>query len=309
MTSARCLPRIARVQYSSRSVLALRDIRRRFGSTIAVDGLSLEVRTGEVFGLLGPNGAGKSTTIAIATGLLAPDAGSVDLLGLGSPSSPKVRMHLGLAPQEITLYAELTARENLRFFADLYGVTNARVRVDELLALVELDARANDRVATFSGGMKRRLNLAAALVHDPKLVLLDEPTAGVDPQSRNRILELVRRLAGEGKTVLYTTHYMEEAAKICDRVGIVDHGRMLDVGTVAELVARHGGQSAVTIERDGAEERILTADPVAEVARQFARANSDRERGEVSREVTGLRIERPDLETVFLSLTGRSLRE
>ena len=309
MTSARCLPRIARVQYSSRSVLALRDIRRRFGSTIAVDGLSLEVRTGEVFGLLGPNGAGKSTTIAIATGLLAPDAGSVDLLGLGSPSSPKVRMHLGLAPQEITLYAELTARENLRFFADLYGVANARVRVDELLALVELDARANDRVATFSGGMKRRLNLAAALVHDPKLVLLDEPTAGVDPQSRNRILELVRRLAGEGKTVLYTTHYMEEAAKICDRVGIVDHGRMLDVGTVAELVARHGGQSAVTIERDGAEERILTADPVAEVARQFARANSDRERGEVSREVTGLRIERPDLETVFLSLTGRSLRE
>jgi ABC-2 type transport system ATP-binding protein len=290
-------------------VLALRDIRRRFGSTIAVDGLSLEVRTGEVFGLLGPNGAGKSTTIAIATGLLAPDAGSVDLLGLGSPSSPKVRMHLGLAPQEITLYAELTARENLRFFTDLYGVTNARVRVDELLALVELDARANDRVATFSGGMKRRLNLAAALVHDPKLVLLDEPTAGVDPQSRNRILELVRRLAGEGKTVLYTTHYMEEAAKICDRVGIVDHGRMLDVGTVAELVARHGGQSAVTIERDGAEERILTADPVAEVARQFARANSDRERGEVSREVTGLRIERPDLETVFLSLTGRSLRE
>jgi ABC-2 type transport system ATP-binding protein len=290
-------------------VLALRDIRRRFGSTIAVDGLSLEVRTGEVFGLLGPNGAGKSTTIAIATGLLAPDAGSVDLLGLGSPSSPKVRMHLGLAPQEITLYAELTARENLRFFADLYGVTNARVRVDELLALVELDARANDRVATFSGGMKRRLNLAAALVHDPKLVLLDEPTAGVDPQSRNRILELVRRLAGEGKTVLYTTHYMEEAAKICDRVGIVDHGRMLDVGTVAELVARHGGQSAVTVERDGAEERILTADPVAEVARQFARANSDRERGEVSREVTGLRIERPDLETVFLSLTGRSLRE
>ncbi len=290
-------------------MLALRDIRRRFGSTIAVDGLSLEVRTGEVFGLLGPNGAGKSTTIAIATGLLAPDAGSVDLLGLGSPSNPKVRMHLGLAPQEITLYAELTARENLRFFADLYGVANARMRVDELLALVELDARANDRVATFSGGMKRRLNLAAALVHDPKLVLLDEPTAGVDPQSRNRILELVRRLAGEGKTVLYTTHYMEEAAKICDRVGIVDHGRMLDVGTVAELVARHGGQSAVTVERDGAEERILTADPLAEVARQFARANSDRERGEVSREVTGLRIERPDLETVFLSLTGRSLRE
>ncbi|MFM7259348.1 MAG: ABC transporter ATP-binding protein [bacterium] len=286
-------------------MLALRDIRRRFGQTIAVDGLSLEVRTGEVFGLLGPNGAGKSTTIAIATGLLTPDAGSVDLLGLGSPANPQVRMHLGLAPQEITLYAELSARENLRFFADLFGVTNARARVDELLALVELDARATDRVSTFSGGMKRRLNLAAALVHDPKLVLLDEPTAGVDPQSRNRILELVRRLAGEGKTVVYTTHYMEEAAKICDRVGIVDHGRMLDVGTVGELVARHGGQSAVIVERSGAEERILTADPVAEVVREFARVGAAGERGEV----TGLRIERPDLETVFLALTGRSLRE
>ncbi|MDI9405015.1 MAG: ABC transporter ATP-binding protein [Limnohabitans sp.] len=286
-------------------MLSLRDIHRNFGSTTAVAGLSLEVHTGEVFGLLGPNGAGKSTTISIATGLLKPDAGTVDLLGLGSPADPKVRMHLGLAPQEITLYAELTARENLRFFADLYGVANARARVDELLALVELDTRANDRVTTFSGGMKRRLNLAAALVHDPKLVLLDEPTAGVDPQSRNRILELVRRLASEGKTILYTTHYMEEAAKICDRVGIVDHGRMLDVGTVGELIARHGGQSAVTVERNGAEERILTADPVAEVARQFARAGNANDCGEV----TGLRIERPDLETVFLSLTGRSLRE
>jgi len=288
-------------------VLALRDIRRRFGQTIAVDGLTLEVRAGEVFGLLGPNGAGKSTTIAIATGLLLPDSGSVDLLGMGSPSDPKVRMHLGLAPQEITLYAELTARENLRFFADLYGVANARARVDELLALVELDTRAHDRVSTFSGGMKRRLNLAAALVHDPKLVLLDEPTAGVDPQSRNRILELVRRLASEGKTVVYTTHYMEEAAKICDRVGIVDHGRLLDAGTVAELVARHGGQSAVTVERDGVEQRILTADPVAEVARQFTVVESGAN-GTVG-PVTGVRIERPDLETVFLSLTGRSLRE
>jgi ABC-2 type transport system ATP-binding protein len=271
--------------------------------------LWLDVPAGEVFGLLGPNGAGKSTTIAMATGLLTPDSGAVDILGLGAPTDPKVRAHLGLAPQEITLYGELTARENLMFFAHLYGVRDARRRVDALLAQVELDGRANDRISIFSGGMKRRLNLAAALVHDPAVVLLDEPTAGVDPQSRARILELVRGLAREGKAVVYTTHYMEEAARVCDRVGIVDHGRMLDVGTVAELVARHGGQSAVTIERDGAEERILTADPVAEVARQFARANSDRERGEVGREVTGLRIERPDLETVFLSLTGRSLRE
>ncbi len=285
-------------RYPTEPVLVLRDIRKAFASTVAVDGLSLEVRAGEVFGLLGPNGAGKSTTIAIATGLLVPDTGSVDLLGLGSPTDARVRMHLGLAPQEITLYGELTARENLMFLADLYGLASAKARVDELLALVELDTRAADRTAGFSGGMKRRLNLAAALVHDPQLVLLDEPTAGVDPQSRNRILELVRTLAARGKTILYTTHYMEEAAKICDRVGIVDHGRMLDVGSVAELIARHGGDSAVTVERDGAEERVVTADPVAEVARQFASGG-----------VTGVRIDRPDLESVFLALTGRSLRE
>jgi ABC-2 type transport system ATP-binding protein len=279
-------------------MLTLRAIRKQFGPTVAVDGLSLEVGAGEVFGLLGPNGAGKSTTIAIATGLLAPDSGRVDILGLGSPTARTVRAHLGLAPQEITLYGELTARENLMFFARLYRVRDARRRVDELLARVELDARANDRVAAFSGGMKRRLNLAAALVHDPKVVLLDEPTAGVDPQSRARILELVRELAREGRTIVYTTHYMEEAARICDRVCIVDHGRMLDLGTVSGLIARHGGRTAVTVERDGAEERVLTLDPVGEVSRQLATGG-----------VTGVRVERPDLETVFLSLTGRSLRE
>jgi ABC-2 type transport system ATP-binding protein len=247
-------------------VLSLRDIRKSFGTTVAVDGLSLEVRAGEVFGLLGPNGAGKSTTIGIATGLLVPDSGTVDLLGMGSPADARVRRHLGLAPQEITLYGELSARENLLFIADLYGLQGARARVSELLSMVELDSRADHRTEAFSGGMKRRLNLAAALVHDPGLVMLDEPTAGVDPQSRNRILELVRALADAGKTILYTTHYMEEATRICDRVGIVDHGRMLDVGTVDELAARHG----------------------------------------TGREVVP---DRADLESAFLALTGRSLRE
>ena len=287
-----------RKEYSSRFMLVLRDLHKCFGSIVAVADLTLEVNTGEVFGLLGPNGAGKSTTIAMITGLLTPDSGTVDVLGLGSPTSAAVRMHLGLAPQEITLYADLTARENLLFYARLYGVVNARARVEELLALVELEARGNDRLATYSGGMKRRLNFAAALVHDPKLLLLDEPTAGVDPQSRNRILDLVRQLASEGKTIIYTTHYMEEAAKICDRVGIVDGGRMLDVGTVAQLVTRHGGQSSVAIERAGVQTRVLTNDPVAEVTRQFAIGG-----------VTSVRVEEPDLESVFLALTGRSLRE
>ena len=287
-------------------MLSLRDIRKSFGSTRAVDGVSFDVKSGEVFGLLGPNGAGKSTLIAITTGLCPCDAGDVDVLGLGCPSKADVRRNLGLAPQEITLYGELTARENLTFFARLYGIARHRERVDELLALVELSARANDRVAAFSGGMKRRLNLAAALVHDPKLLLLDEPTAGVDPQSRNRILDLVRELAASGKTVIYTTHYMEEAAKICDRVGIIDHGRMLDCGTVSELVTRHGGHTSVTVGRAGVEERVLTADPVGEVARQFA---MDANPITTAARVEGLRVDRPDLETVFLTLTGRSLRE
>lgn len=279
-------------------MLVLRDLCKSFGSIVAVADLTLEIRAGEVFGLLGPNGAGKSTTIAMITGLLEPDSGTVDVLGLGSPTHAAVRMHLGLAPQEITLYAQLTARENLMFYARLYRVANARARVEELLALVELEARGNDRLATYSGGMKRRLNFAAALVHDPKLLLLDEPTAGVDPQSRNRILDLVRHLAREGKTIIYTTHYMEEAAKICDRVGIVDSGRLLDVGTVAQLVARHGGQSSVAIERGGVQTRVVTNDPIAEVTRQFASGG-----------VTSVRVEEPDLEGVFLALTGRSLRE
>ncbi|MSR40863.1 MAG: ABC transporter ATP-binding protein [Phycisphaerales bacterium] len=279
-------------------MLTLRDICKTYGSITAVDALSLEVRAGEIFGLLGPNGAGKSTTIAIATGLVAPTSGVVDLLSLGSPSQASVRRHLGLAPQEITLYGELTARENLLFFASLYGVANAAARVDSLLQLVELDARAKSRVSTFSGGMKRRLNLAAALVHDPQLLLLDEPTAGVDPQSRNRILELVRTLAAQGKTIVYTTHYMEEAARICHRVAIVDHGRLLDVGTPNELIARHGGSSVVVVIRGDAELRVVTVDPAGEVARQLSSGG-----------VTGIRVEQPDLEAVFLKLTGRSLRE
>lgn len=279
-------------------VLSLQNIRKKFGTLEAVRGLSLQVAAGEVFGLLGPNGAGKSTSIAIATGLVDPDQGEVNLLGLGSPRQPDVRRHLGLAPQEITLYETLTAQENLVFQGELYGLADPKGRAAELLGFVELDSRAKDVVGNFSGGMKRRLNLAAALVHDPTLVLLDEATAGVDPQSRNRIMELVRQLAGQGKAVVWTTHYMEEAAKICDRVGIIDHGQMLACGTVSELIARHGGETAVSVDRDGVEERVLTHDPVAEVTRLLA-----------GKGVTGIRVERPDLETVFLGLTGRSLRE
>jgi ABC-2 type transport system ATP-binding protein len=288
-------------------MLRLTDLRKSYGQLTAVDGLSLEIRPGEVFGLLGPNGAGKSTTIALSVGILHPDAGSVMVGAVGagagaagSPTEPRVRARIGLAPQSIALYDNLTARENLMFFASLYGgATVARAaRCEELLGLVGLSDRAASRVGTFSGGMKRRLNLAAALVNDPSLVLLDEPTAGVDPQSRNALFDMVLDLKRQGRTVVYTTHYMEEAQRLCDRVGIVERGRLIAVGTVDELIASHGGDSAVHVQRAEGESVVRTADPLAELQRALS-----------SPGVLGVRIERPNLESVFLHLTGRSLRD
>lgn len=263
--------------------------------------MSLEVRKGEVFGLLGPNGAGKSTTISMCTGLLAPDSGRVEVAELGAPSEERVRGRMGLAPQAIALYEDLTARENMVFFGRLYGMDGAALkkRVDELLELVGLADRAKDRVKVYSGGMQRRLNLAAALVNDPDVVLLDEPTAGVDPHSRNAIFELVMGLRARGKCVVYTTHYMEEAQRLCDRVGVMDHGKLLALGTVEELIGAHGGKTVVAVVRAEGEERIATSDPVAELQRFMADG----------RQTIGVRIERPNLESVFLSLTGRSLRD
>lgn len=222
-------------------MLTVTDIRKSFGSLRALDGVSLEVRRGEVLGLLGPNGAGKSTALAVCTGQVAPDSGSVSIGDAGSPRDPAARRLVGLAPQQIALYADLTARENLVFLARIHEVPEPSRRADALLDMVGLLPRARDRVGTFSGGMQRRLNLAAALVHEPPLLLLDEPTAGVDPQSRSAILDVVQGLAERGHAVLYTTHYMDEAQRICSRVAIVDHGRVLETGTVDSLRAAHGG--------------------------------------------------------------------
>lgn len=283
-------------------MLTLTNLRKTFGPLVAVEGLSLSIPKGEVFGLLGPNGAGKSTSINMCIGLFAPDSGEVRIespTGPTNPATPEGRRQLGVAPQSLALYDDLSALENLKFFGGIYGLKNVTSRAEAVLEAVQLTSRSKDRVKTYSGGMKRRLNLAVALLHDPPLLLLDEPTAGVDPQSRNNILELVRSLAAQGKTIIYTTHYMEEAARLCHRIGIIDKGRLLACGTLAELVAGHGGQSVVKVERlDGREDRIETADPVAELSRQLAAGN-----------VQNVHVERPDLETVFLSLTGRSLRD
>ncbi|MCI0640277.1 MAG: ABC transporter ATP-binding protein, partial [Gemmataceae bacterium] len=233
-------------------MIQVRDLRKAFGSLQAVAGVSFDVPQGETFGLLGPNGAGKTTAIHILTGVLQPDAGVIHINGEQDPTQPQVRRHIGLAPQALSLYEMLSAEENLSFFGKLYGLhgTRLRQRVDVALNLARLSERKHDRVGTYSGGMKRRLNLACALVHDPAVVFLDEPTVGVDPQSRNFLFETIEELARQGRTILYTTHYMEEAERLCKRVAIIDNGKILALDTVPNLVAQHGGVSAVEIELD-----------------------------------------------------------
>ena len=282
-------------------MLVLREVRKRYGPAApAVDGLSLEVRRGEVFGLLGPNGAGKTTTVAMIAGLLAPDSGSVELVPHGSPRVPEVRRRIGIAPQALALYDGLTGEENVALFGRLYGLSGdaLALRVAAAIAFVGLEDRARDRVAAYSGGMKRRLNLAVALVHEPELVVLDEPTVGVDPQSRNLIFENIAALRSQGRTIVYTTHYMEEAERLCDRVAIVDGGRLLALGTVGELVSAHGVRPVLVAELEGEERRIPTDDPLAAL-----NALAARER------LRSFRVEQPDLEQVFLHLTGRHLRD
>jgi linearmycin/streptolysin S transport system ATP-binding protein len=281
-------------------MLTIDRVRKRYGSLTAVDGLSLAVRPGEVLGLLGPNGAGKSTTVNLAVGLLAPDEGRVVIEGAGDPREPSVRARLGVAPQALALYEMLSGEENLRFFGEVYGLAGPRLaeRVRWSLEFVGLTDRARDRVHTYSGGMKRRLNLASGLVHDPRLVLLDEPTVGVDPQSRNQIFENILALKQLGRTLVYTTHYMEEAERLCDRVAIVDKGRLLALGTVPELLATHGGRPTLVAQTDRGELRIETADPLSALNRLAAKGT-----------VHSFHLERATLEQVFLHLTGRRLRD
>jgi ABC-2 type transport system ATP-binding protein len=296
-------------------MIEVRELQKSFGATAAVGGLSFDVRDGETFGLLGPNGAGKSTTIGMLTGAIRPDGGSIRINGSQSPTEASTRMAIGFAPQDLSLYEELSAIENLTFFGRLYQLAGneLRERVAWALEFAGLADRQKDRVKTFSGGMKRRLNLAVALVHDPSVIFLDEPTAGVDPQSRNHIFERIEELRSQGRTVIYTTHYMEEAQRLCDRVAIMDGGKVLDLDTVPALIDRYGGRSVVKAEfaRRPADSVVLPA-PLDGLSLRF---ESDRPLEEVGRlssagvAFQSLEVTRPDLETVFLTLTGRSLRD
>jgi len=282
------------------AILELKNLSKSFGPIRAVDDLTFEIHEGEIFGLLGPNGAGKTTTVNMAAGLIEPDGGSVSLRGGGLPADPATRSCIGMAPQALAVYDALSGEENLKFFGTLQGLRGKRLRerVAWALEFVDLVGREKDRVKTYSGGMKRRLNLAAALLHEPPLLLLDEPTVGVDPQSRNAIFERITALRDDGRAVLYTTHYMEEAQRLCDRVGIMDHGRLLALDKVEELIRTHGGTSVIHVDRGRGEERIETDDPMGELVKMHAEGK-----------VLTFRVDSPDLECVFLNLTGRHLRD
>lgn len=309
-------------------MLEAKSLKKTYGSIAAVDGVSLRAGSAETIGLLGPNGAGKTTTISMIAGLLHPDSGEVLIEGqpLRGDTDP-VKRKIGLVPQDMALFDELSALDNLNFFGALYEMRGAALKkaIDSALTLVGLVDRAKDRVKGFSGGMKRRLNLAAALLHDPQILLLDEPTVGVDPQSRNAIFENLETLKKRGKTLIYTTHYMEEAERLCDRIIIIDHGKVIADDTLHGLHKLLPVTNVLAIELDSPNGfdpvplRTLPNVESVELHERLLRVGVHElstgapailrwlaDHGQAYSHVTS---ERPDLETVFLTLTGRSLRD
>ncbi|HET6574693.1 MAG TPA: ABC transporter ATP-binding protein [Fimbriiglobus sp.] len=307
-------------------IIEVEDVRKHYGPTVALGGVSLAIEPGELFGLLGPNGAGKTTLMSILAGLTDPDRGMVRLFGKPfSTAERDLRRLVGLATQDLAVYPELTARENLTFFGKLYGLSGAglRERVSEMLDAVGLSDRADDRVGTFSGGMKRRLNLAVAVVHRPQVLLLDEPTTGVDPQSRNHIFERVKSLNAAGLTVVYTSHYMEEVQTLCTRIAILDNGQLRACDTLPNLLRMFDAAARVRLPTvpPGLVERVAGLPGV-----KRARATDDGLEvnapdlapalpkllaacAEFGAEPSAIELDQPTLERVFLHLTGRGLRD
>ena len=309
-------------------VLRCSGLRKRFGDRQAVDGIGFEIAPGETYGLLGPNGAGKTTTISMICGILARDEGEVVVAGepldIGTTHAKRL---VGIVPQEIAIYPDLSARENLDYFGRLYGMRGdaLRARIREVLEVVELSDRERDRTAGYSGGMKRRLNIAIGLLHGPRLLVLDEPTVGVDPQSRNAILASVEALGQEGIGILYTTHYMEEAERLCDRVGIVDRGRIVAEGTRPDLVRLVGETDRISMGATGnvraaadalrliaGVQDVTTRDGgleiiVPEAATMLPGLLEAATRAGAA--VRSVEVVEPDLEAVFLHLTGKALRD
>ena len=307
--------------------MSVANLRKRFGDLEALRGISFHVSAGEIYGLLGPNGAGKSTAINILCGLVPPDAGSARLNGLDVVRQPlEARQTLGVVPQDVAVYQELSARDNLAFFGRLYGLRGAelRARIDEILQRVSLADRDREPVGQYSGGMLRRLNIAIGVLHRPRAVLFDEPTVGLDPQTRLNILELVRAIAKDGAAVVYTTHYLDEAERLCDRIGIIDHGAILAEGTLAELRRAAGEREIAALRgtfRVDAVPVALSALPdlqlikVTESELLVSLASAERQLSALLPivaqlgEVREVAVRQPSLENLFIKLTGRELRE
>jgi ABC-2 type transport system ATP-binding protein len=318
-------------------IVEIRNLKKRYAPTagskekeghLAVKGINLTIERGEIFSLLGPNGAGKTTTINIMSGLLSPTEGDVIIDGHSITKAPiEVKKRIGVVPQEIALYPDLSARRNLEFFGKLYGLDGAELakRCDEVLEFIDLKDRQKERLDTFSGGMKRRVNIGVGLLHKPMIVFMDEPTVGVDPQSRRSILDAVKVLNKEGMTVLYTTHYMEEAEELSNRVGIIDHGELIAVGTEGELIQQVGAKDTIVLKipNDGkhARELVKNVPGIDSVILEGDKLRLMAGRGrqvlpgvikaldDANQMPQSVEVIEPNLETVFLSLTGRALRD
>lgn len=306
----------------------LKNLQKNFGATVAVDNISLAIPKGKIVSLLGPNGAGKSTTISMICGLLHPEGGTIEVMGKTfDKQAVDIKKLLGYVPQEIALYEDLSAEENLRFWGRLYGLSREELvrRTEEVLEITGLTERKNDRVGTFSGGMKRRLNIGAALLHRPKILIMDEPTVGIDPQSRRHILDNVKEINRSGVTVLYTTHYMEEAQELSHYIAIMDRGKVVAYGTHEELIRRVGTLDTVTVNvrgntrkaadiwggmeevtslyEEGETIRLFVNDSDSVLPKLFEAAYS------TGVHVHSVEVQEPNLEAVFLHLTGKALRD
>jgi ABC-2 type transport system ATP-binding protein len=307
-------------------MISVSNLSKSYDGVQALKGISFNIKQGEFFGLLGPNGAGKTTTISIMSTLLQPNEGSVSIAGFDLKSNPtECKKNIGVVPQEIALYNELSAYDNLLFWGSLYDVPTAelRLRIDETLTLFGLYDRRNDKVKTYSGGMKRRINIASALLHQPKVLFMDEPTVGIDPQSRNLIFEVVEKLHKEGMTIVYTTHYMEEAERFCDRIGIIDSGKIIAQGTLEELKSLSKITETIVVSFVN-----LSDDLYQKISAEWAGAtrienaihfiSSDVKRdlsvvvlkcNQAGLSISHIDIKKVNLETIFLSLTGKQLRD